>query len=355
MIRRLKKILLTILGASFSGTALFGVVSSQEPQASVMLSHPVTEDVVEFHSDSLEIDTIRIIKANLDTVIQPDTISLDSLNIASLRADSISADSIGGIRGVALPAIKVNPVDIDRQKPVQPGLHYYDKHGEPLKTPVRFLAELDTVAKVKSKPVYPAFNGVSIGVNFFDGVMMIAGQQRANFDIWADCSILNWFYPVVEAGVGIANATPDDGRFHFKVKPSPYFKVGLNYNFLYKSNPDYQAFIGLRACVSSFNYDITDIQAGSDYYSEDGPKNLYGLHSTAWYGQAVGGLKVKLWKFISLGWTIRFNFDFKQKDSEPDYPAWFTPGKGTSTPIAATFSLIFNFGQKKSYADVLSE
>ena len=227
---------------------------------------------------------------------------------AAIAADSIAADSVASeadteaaktLPAAAVPVARTNPVDIDRQAPASPPMHYYDRHGEPLQTPVRFLAELDTVTKAKSAPNYSAFNGVSIGANFFDAVMMIIGQRRASFDIWADCSVHNWFFPVAELGVAFSNAWPDDGRCNFKVAPSVYARIGMNYNFLYKSNPDYQFFIGLRAGWSSFSYDIHGIQAGSEYYQADGPTQVTGLTSTAFYGQALAGLKVKLWKVFS--------------------------------------------------------
>ena len=197
-------------------------------------------------------------------------------------------------------------------------------------------------------PKFPAFNGVSLGLNFFDGILMIAGQRRANFNIWADCSIHNWFFPVVELGVGFSNAHPDDNRFHFKVKPTFYAKVGMNYNFLYKSNPDYQVYLGLRAGWSSFTYSIYNIQPGSDYYTEGGISSITGLRSNALFGEALAGLKVKIYKCFSMGWSIGYSFRLYQKYSQPDFPAWFTPGKGAGTPISATFSLIFTIPGKKA-------
>lgn len=230
-------------------------------------------------------------------------------------------------------------------------MHYYDKHGEPLPTPVRFLAVLDTVTKVKAGPTYPVFNGISIGANFFDAVMMAFGQQRASFDIAVDCSIHNWFFPVVEAGIGFAGAHPDDGRCHYRMAPAPYIKVGINYNFLYKSNPAYQFYVGLRAGWSGFKYDITAIQPGSEYYTSDGPTNVYGTHSTAFYGQAVAGLKVHIYKGLFMGWSFRYAFNIHQTYSDPAYPAWFTPGKGTG-PIAATFSIGWTIAPRRHTKDV---
>lgn len=278
---------------------------------------------------------------------QPDSTSMEA---PSVPGDSIAApDSIPPveIKTPSLPSVSSTPVDIDREAPAQPVMHYYDKHGEPLETPVRFLAVLDTVTKVKDGPTYPLFNGVSVSANFFDAIMMIAGQQRASFDVEAECSLHNWFFPAIEAGIGFANAWPDDGRAHFKMGPSPYLKVGINYNFLYKSSPDYRFYVGLRAGWTGVSYDIYGIQAGSQYYIADGPVNVTGQHSTVFYGQALAGLKVKLWRGLFMGWTFRYGFNIHRSCTDPSYPSWFTPGYGTTTPIAATFSIGYTFGQPK--------
>ena len=97
---------------------------------------------------------------------------------------------------------KITPVDNDPEKPTQPVLHYYDKHGNPLEEPVLFLADLDTVTNVKSAPVYPLLYSANIGFNFFDAIMMLAGQKHGSFDLQASLSLHNWFEPVVELGLG---------------------------------------------------------------------------------------------------------------------------------------------------------
>ncbi|MDE6143612.1 MAG: hypothetical protein K2F94_06015, partial [Muribaculaceae bacterium] len=90
---------------------------------------------------------------------------------------------------------KITPVDDDPTKPRQPVLHYYDKHGNPLEEPVLFIADLDTAKRAGPKPVYPLLHSVSVGANFFDGVMMLAGQKHASFDVWAELSLHNWIQP----------------------------------------------------------------------------------------------------------------------------------------------------------------
>lgn len=238
-----------------------------------------------------------------------------------------------------LPGVTVTPVDIDRKKPAEPPMHYYDKHGEPLETPVRFLATLDTVTAVKPGPKYPLYNGVCVSANFFDAIMMAAGQKRANFDVAASVSLWNWLFPVLETGIGFSNSRPDDGRTYYRMRPSWYIRAGVNYNFLYKSNPAYRFYVGLRAAFSPFGYDIPVITAGSQYYTEGGPSSMYGLTGRCWYGQALLGLDVKIWKSLFMGWSFRYSFNIKNRYSDPDYPAWYIPGRNASTPISATFSI----------------
>lgn len=252
----------------------------------------------------------------------------------------ILAAITGLLSMVAYGQKKITPVDNDPTKPRQPILHYYDKHGEPLDEPVLFLADLDTVKQASPGPVYPLWESVSVGVNFFDGVMMIAGQKHASFDVWAMLSLHNWILPVVELGVGFADNRPEEGNFRYKGKPSFYGKIGANYNFLYKSNPDYQMHIGLRAAYTRFSYDITDITVNSSYWDQSNQFSILGQKAYAFYGEVLAGLKVKLWKNISMGWDARFRFKFKSTKGRNSNP-WFIPGYGTSSPLSASFSLIY--------------
>lgn len=249
---------------------------------------------------------------------------------------------------------KITPVEVDDKKPRQPTLHYYDKHGQPLEEPVLFLAELDTVVTPKAKPVYPLFNGVSVGVNFADAILTIAGQKHRSFDIWADVSLHNWFFPVLEAGIGFADNKPQNGNFRYQGKPSAYLKAGINYNFLYKSNPDYQIFFGLRGCWSTFRYDITDITVNSEFWEQTQSFSIMNQKATSIYGEALIGIKVRLGGSFSLGWTVRYHTKFKNWNPEDSNP-WFVPGYGTKSPLNLSFSAIWTFGRKTLIRDMESE
>ena len=235
---------------------------------------------------------------------------------------------------------KITPVKTDDKKPRQPSLHYYDKHGNPLEKPVRFLTELDSVTTVKAGPAYPLLTNLTVGANFFDGILMAAGQKYGSFDVWADLGLWNWLYPTVEAGIGFASSKPDGRNFTYKSYPSFYAKVGFNYNFLYKSSPDYMFFVGFRCGFSRFSYDISNVDISSGYWEQHQTFSLPRQTASAVYGEGLIGLRVKLIKGLSMGWTARFHGKFNKPKGSQSTP-WFIPGYGASSVIAGSFSISY--------------
>jgi hypothetical protein len=249
---------------------------------------------------------------------------------------------------------KVSPVENEDNKSQKPTLLFYDKHGKQLEEPVFVLTE-DTVAKTKFKLLYPRLTSVSIGANFFDAIMKVAGQSYGSYDVWGSLSIHNWLFPTLEAGVGYINSTPKEGNFTYKGKPSFYVKAGLDYNFLYNSTPDYNVFIGLRAGYSSFSYDIENISISSDYWGQTNNFSLSSQKAHAFYGEVLGGIKVKIYKRLSLGWTIRYKFKFNVSDAADSSP-WFIPGYGLKNrPLSATFSVIYTLPLSKQQVELNHE
>lgn len=247
----------------------------------------------------------------------------------------------------------VTPVETDDKKPRKPSLHYYDEHGNPLNEPVMFYAELDSIREPekKSSHNYPLLGSLSVGLNVWDAIMIAAGQNYGSFDVWADLPLHNRFAPVLELGLGMADNRPKEGNFRYKGKPSFYAKLGMNYNFMYNSDKDYQLFAGFRAGFSSFGYDIEDVEISSSYWGESNNFSIVSQRSTALYGELLLGIKVKIWRNFSMGWSFRYHFMFDCKDADNATP-WYIPGYGAKNgKIAATFSLIYTIPLTKPIAD----
>ena len=104
-------------------------------------------------------------------------------------------------------------------------------------------------------------------------------------------------------------------------------KVGVNYNLMFKNSPDYQALIGLRLGYSTFRYDINDIHYANSYWQEGLFTDINGERSHALWGEAGVGLKVRLWKSLSMGWMLRYHGIFNYGKNQHSRP-WFIPGYG---------------------------
>lgn len=188
---------------------------------------------------------------------------------------------------------------------------------------------------------YPSLTDMAIGVNFAEPVFMAFGQSYASADVNFTLNMWNRFQPTVELGLGWAKTSPDDMNFTYKGKPAPYFKVGANYNFLFKNSPDHQVLLGLRLGYSPFSYDVTGARFVDGTWKEDENSSFAGEHSHALWGEAGLGLKVKLFGPLSMGWMIRYHGVFnyaKNTDTNP----WFIPGYGPrSSSLGFSMSIFY--------------
>ena len=96
---------------------------------------------------------------------------------------------------------------------------------------------VDSTANEKSKKmIYPRMESLTLGVNVWDPAMRLLGSDYGGFDVSAELSLYNRYKPVIEFGIGASDITPDGQNYTFHTPLSPYFKIGINYNFLFNSN-----------------------------------------------------------------------------------------------------------------------
>ena len=175
---------------------------------------------------------------------------------------------------------------------------------------------------------YPRLTDLAIGLNFIDPLLMAFGQKYASVDVNATLNMWNRLQPTLAIGIGWARNRPDDMNFTYRAKPSPYLKIGANYNFLFKSKPDYQVTLGLRLGYSTFGYEITDITHTNSYWRESLTYSITGQRSHALWGEVTAGLKVRITGPFSLGWNITWHHMFTCPLTGNSRP-WYIPGYGT--------------------------
>lgn len=198
-------------------------------------------------------------------------------------------------------------------------------------------------AALKEKNIikYPLFHEVTVGLNIWDPVMRVLGQKYGVGEAWAELSLHNRYKPIVEVGFGAADATPDDGNYTYKSSLVPYFRIGMNYNFLFKKNPDYQFYAGVRYGFSSFSYELKNVTMAPGYWGEPTTFDIPSQSSTVGYLELTCGLKVRIYKNFYMGWALRYHSILHESKNEYGKP-WYIPGYGSrGSSVTGAFSLMY--------------
>ena len=233
--------------------------------------------------------------------------------------------------------------------------HYHDAEGNVVYVDTITGREWRDSTAMAPKPgmKYPLLHSASVGVDIWDPVMRAFGQHYGLIGFSASVSLHNRFIPTFELGLGKAKNTPSDGNFTYRTPLSVYFKLGMDYNFLFNSTPDYQFLAGLRYGFSAFNYDITDITISSPSWGVTDQPVIPTQHAAVGWLDVCAGLRVKLFGPISAGWMLRFHTILHEPS--PDYgKPWYVPGYGSRTSsITGSFSIFYTLPlNKKSEANV---
>lgn len=204
---------------------------------------------------------------------------------------------------------------------------------------------IDSTAMPKVPPmIYPLVYDASVGVNLLDPLLRAFGQSYGLIGFSADFNMHNRYIAALEAGLGYADNTPADNNYTYHSPLSPYFKIGMDYNFLYNSNPAYRFYVGVRYGFTPFRWTLRDVtSAAGDYWGEPSAIDFPDIAATAGYFEFLIGLRVQLWRDISMGWTARFHKVLHQ--SPVTYgKAWYIPGYGSmGSPLAASVSIYYTF------------
>lgn len=213
---------------------------------------------------------------------------------------------------------------------------------------------VDSTELKKKKIVnYPLIHSAIVGVDFWNPIMRAFGQKYGLIGFSAQLNLKNRYIPSFEFGLGNADYTPDDNNYTFHAPICPYFKIGMDYNFMYNSNPDYLAFAGIRYGFAPFKYQLKDISLGSDYWGENELTDFPEESFTAGWIELSFGIRAKIIQNVSLGWTFKYHRKIHSSTKESGEP-YYIPGYGTSASnIAASFSIYYTLplaGKKKAKA-----
>lgn len=201
--------------------------------------------------------------------------------------------------------------------------------------------------------IFPLLHSVIAGVNLWDGGMRLLGQKYGIGSVWAALSLHNRYLPYFEVGLGSADDTPDGSNFTYKSPLAPFFKLGVNYNFLYNSTPDYQIYAGLRYGFTPFKYYIDNVTVDEGYWNDPSHFSIASQSSTAGYLEFVLGIKVKIVKQFSVGWHVGFH-KILHESAAPYGKPMYIPGYGKrGATLTAGLSIIYTIPLNNSAPPVV--
>lgn len=122
--------------------------------------------------------------------------------------------------------------------------------------PLRSTAQEKKTATTEEKATVPLYQGTYVGLDVFGLGSKIFGSDFTSAEVSVEVNLKNRFIPIIEIGYGHTDTTDDETNIHYKAS-APYFRIGMNYNILFKKPhlPGY-AYGGIRYGFTSFTYDV---------------------------------------------------------------------------------------------------
>lgn len=194
---------------------------------------------------------------------------------------------------------------------------------------------------LRPRNLYPRWQSVDIGVDIWDPVMRLLGQKYGLGSAYVRLSIHNRFFPLVEAGLGRADITPDGNNFTFKSPTAPYFKIGFDYNVFYNNSPAYALLVGMRYGFTPFKWSVDNVTVPGSYWDDPSSFSIPSQSATAGFLEISLGVRVKIWGPVSAGWQFKFRSMLHESRNIHGEPMYI-PGFGKrSSPISGAFSIIY--------------
>ena len=186
---------------------------------------------------------------------------------------------------------------------------------------------------------HPLYNGLSIGMELWGIGNHALGGDFLSSEVAMDINLKNRYLPTLELGYGRTNSWGEKG-IHYK-SSAPYFRIGMDYNTLYKKKHGHLLLVGLRYGVSSLEYDIEAMEVNDpvyggtidnpnlkdDIWKGSLPYSHKGMKGSMQWAEFCVGLRAHVWKALSMGWSLRFKFKLFATSGQYGN-LWYMPGFG---------------------------
>lgn len=177
----------------------------------------------------------------------------------------------------------------------------------------------DTVATRFKKDFRPS--GLRIGADLIGPVRGMLNDQVSMWEVTADVDFFRYLL-VVDYGRSSLNARKDETVYN---NDGTYWRVGLDANFLTRDIDRNVFFLGLHYGRSTYGEAMTVIPSDPNWSGDT--RTFSNPSMKASWMELNGGLKVKLWTWLWLGYTARFKFALSS-DKSREMLSYEVPGYG---------------------------
>ena len=205
-------------------------------------------------------------------------------------------------------------------------------------------------------PRYPLWNGLEVAVDLWAPGARLLGGDNTQGEVAIAANLHNRYFPIVELGYGKSDTWGDDG-IHYESHGAPFFRIGIDYNALYKKAHGHMILVGLRYGFTSFKYDIEqatvtdEVYGGTignpnledDYWGDASlPYSHLNMKGRLTWIEVVLGIRAHLTPRFYMGWSLRMKYKqsattgtYGNPQSVPGY------GKYGGSTMGVTYTLTY--------------
>ena len=208
--------------------------------------------------------------------------------------------------------------------------------------PLGLLAQKPDTVKVKVERDFRP-SSIRIGTDVLALARSPFDDTYTGWELNGDIDLDRYFFAV---DIGSSSRSFKDDSSSYS-NDGYYFRVGADYNFIHKDKGGNVAFFGLRYGHSIFSEQLESV-VNDPVWGHATVSDTNTDTPAGWF-EMVGGIKVRIFKIVWLGYTARYKFFLKTKDTttmEPhDVPGYGRTDKNTTWGF--NYQVLVNFPLRK--------
>jgi hypothetical protein len=144
-------------------------------------------------------------------------------------------------------------------------------------------------------------------------------------------------------GIGRANHEKDVVTSITYKTSAPYFRIGMDWNFLRNKHQSNRLYAGLRYAFTSYKVDVIRDHLPAPVWQSKAGFGVEGLACSMHWAEIVVGIDARIYGPFHLGWDVRYRRRLVHKEGDLGN-TWYVPGFGINDQdkLAANFNVIID-------------